>query len=259
MPTINSNVGKTTSKFTPIRNLIVDDPTQLEEEIVQQNQPNVLPPRDHPVRMSPEQYNQMRTYLDSQKQTATTNNGMYFESSEPIIEDDVSDIHPVSQEDMNMMSMFMKPDTKQTSSIDFNTPKLNTLNKNSKNRIEVLLGLKKILVYKEIDDHKIGLRNVRSAQVNRVLQEVGKQQTNLDQIYTLKHMMLAFALDSIDGENISSILGQEDTEELRLEIIKNMDPSVVDELYDIYVKEISSKINAKSNKETAETIEDIKK
>ena len=72
-------------------------------------------------------------------------------------------------------------------------------------------------------------------------------------------MILTFALDSIDGENISSILGQEDTEELRLEIIKNMDPSVVDELYDIYVKEISSKINAKSNQETAETIEDIKK
>lgn len=69
---------------------------------------------------------------------------------------------------------------------------------------------------------KIGLRNVRSAQVNRVLQEVGKQQTNLNQIYTFLYMMLAFALDSIDGENISSILGQEDTEELRLEIIKEI-------------------------------------
>jgi len=270
MPKIQSKIGNTSTTFTPVRNYMVDDPSlQKEQEEFNNNQmeeENILPPKNKMVRITPEQYNNMRSYLKQTyhaKQDENEDDDTHFSSTQSIIEDeDLIDAQPVSQESINMINTFMKPeDTSnvRTSNQNFGGPELKKLNTNKKNKIEVLLGLKKQLAYKEIDGHTIGLRNVRSAQTSRVLQEVSKSKTNLEQVYILKHMMLAFALDSIDGESIHSILDNQDTEEMRLEIISNMEPSVVDALYDMYIKDISDKINAKTPKETEQLGDDLKK
>ncbi len=141
----------------------------------------------------------------------------------------------------------------------------NKISESGKNRIEILLGLRKNIKSTTIDGHKISLKSVESGDVKNIFTRVAeyelKAQENrkyyIEQVIETRNCMLAASLYAIDNELISNLLGDEDTLEMRLSIVENMAEEVVKELYDFYQAEVE--VKPKSQAEAKEVAEDLKK
>jgi hypothetical protein len=262
MSGIESTIGKMPMSVKPVRQLVVDDPTQPS---IQQSQETSLPSIEKWQKISPREYNQMRRQINEQAgiEIPEGQSPLTFSATEPVFDQDSE--HKIIKEDADMLNMFINPneESELAKKIATQAKSKQTLKSNmkqdKKNKIEILLGLRKKTATKEIDGHIITLRNLRSNQTKKILEEIAIQNTGFGRIYTMKHMVVALALDSIDDEAVVNVLGEDDSDELRIEMVSNMDPSIVDELYDMYVKEIGNKISVNSDVEEKEIVEDTKK
>ena len=238
MTKIESKIGKISTKTQPlVKNYVVDDPS-MDQAMDNQNSQSssvVESLSENWRQLSPQEYNQMRKELLERGSITAT---------EDIIPKGAV-ISELTDEDKEILNKISGPVKQKENKV--------------KNKIEILLGLKHKKIYKEIDGHKIGLKNLNSEQTKYILEQVSYLESGVDRIYTTKHMVLALALDSVDGEPISNILKSDDTLENKTEIIRNMDNSVVDELYKAYVLEIQNQISITTKDKAQEVAEEIKK
>jgi hypothetical protein len=135
----------------------------------------------------------------------------------------------------------------------------NVLSKEKKDKIEALLGLKKIRESVEIDGHTIVLQNLCGADMAFALDIVANVSKNyLEQLFDTRHVYLALSLYSIDGEKFSDLLGNDDNFETRLSIVENMTEDALRILHDVFDNKINIKM-PQTEKEAMEVASDIKK
>jgi len=135
------------------------------------------------------------------------------------------------------------------------------LDPEKKNKLEILLGLKRKYGNLEIDDHTITLRNL-SAKESKVLVKsafsMQEENRKVDQLFDIRNYTLAFALYAIDDVKISDILGMNDTMEMRLSMIEEMPEAAISELHEFYEKNIAVR-QPQTEHEAKEVMGDIKK
>lgn len=137
----------------------------------------------------------------------------------------------------------------------------NSLDPDKKNKIEVLLGLKRRYADREVDGHLITLRNLSAKETKAIVGAayvMEKESRKVDSLYDIRDYTLAFSIYAIDGEKISDILGDDDNMETRVSLIEEMPESAILELHSFYESEIAVK-PPKDKREAEEVVEDIKK
>lgn len=134
----------------------------------------------------------------------------------------------------------------------------NKMAPDNKNKIEVLLGLKRKYGEITIDDHKIVLRSLSAKESKFIINSAYDiaNEKPIDKVYNLRHNTLAFSLFSIDGEEISDIIG--DDFDIKLSLIEEMSDEAIAELFKFYEDNIAVKM-PQTEKEAKEVIADIKK
>jgi hypothetical protein len=222
MAIIESALGKVQSQnSSSLRNYVVEDPTLLPEEEPRVN--NQLSPQVQQV------------YQERLKQ--------------------VQKVRELSEDE----KFFMQANEECPVEV-FETKvkaKKEVITESRKQKLELLLGLKKVKKSIVIDEYKIVLQNLSSSDMKCVFDKIADKTTMLDQMYYARQAYLAYSLYSFDGELISDLLGEDDGFEMRLSIIENMSDSVVNELYKFYETEID--FQPKNNEEAKEVVSDIKK
>lgn len=139
--------------------------------------------------------------------------------------------------------------------------KRNSLDPDKKNKIEILLGLKRKYGKIKIDNHVITLRNLSAKESKRLVKsafDLQKEEKHIDQIYDIRNFTLAFAIYAIDDVKISDILGKNDNLEMRVSMIEEMPEDAIIELHKFYESDIASN-QPKNEVEAKEVVEDIKK
>jgi len=139
--------------------------------------------------------------------------------------------------------------------------KRNSLDPDKKNKLEVLLGLKRKYGKVNIDGHIITLRNLsakESKQLVKTAFALQKDQKHVDQIYDVRNFTLAYSIYSIDDIKLSDILGENDNLETRVSMIEEMPEAAIIELHEFYENNIAIK-QPNTEVEAKEVIEDIKK
>lgn len=130
-----------------------------------------------------------------------------------------------------------------------------------KNKLEILIGLKKKIKSIVVEGHTIELKALSGGEIKSVFEFLSKDtnQTNIVQIYNSRHAILAFSLHSIDGELIEDLVGEENNNlETRLAIIENLSDVLVGELHSFYEKEVCVD-RPKNELEIKEALQDLKK
>jgi len=139
--------------------------------------------------------------------------------------------------------------------------KRNSLDPDKKNKLEVLLGLKRKYGKMDIDGHTITLRNLSAKESKQLVKsafDLQKEQKHVDQIYDIRNFTLAFAMYAIDDVKISDILGENDNLEMRVSMIEEMPEAAIVELHEFYENNIAVR-QPQTEMEAKEVIEDIKK
>ena len=135
------------------------------------------------------------------------------------------------------------------------------LEPDKKNKIELLLGLKRKYANVTIDGHEITLRNLTAKESKMLVKTaftMQEENRQVDQLYDIRNYTIAFAIYAIDDVKISDILGENDNMDMRVSLIEEMPESAVSELHASYEEFIAIKA-PKTEAEVKEVIEDIKK
>lgn len=130
-----------------------------------------------------------------------------------------------------------------------------------KNKLEVLIGLKKRFKSINIEGHKIELKALSGGEFKSVFEFLSSKQNdpNVVQVYNSRHAVLAYSIYSIDGEKIEDLVGEEnDNFETRLAIVENLSDELISELHSFYEKEVHVQ-QPQTNEEVKEALKDIKK
>ena len=137
----------------------------------------------------------------------------------------------------------------------------NKISIESKNKIEALLGLRKITKSITIDGIKITLRNLNAHDTKLAFKIIAENAvTNVDLMFYGRNIYLALSLYELNGEKISSLLGEEAGIDvaLRLSLVEEMSEELVKELHTFYEKEIGINI-PQTEKDIKEVNSEIKK
>lgn len=137
----------------------------------------------------------------------------------------------------------------------------NKISPESKNKIEALLGLRKIIKSITIDGIKITLRNLSANDTKLAFKTIADNAvTNIDLMFYGRNVYLALSLYEINGEKVSTLLGEEGGLDapLRLSLVEEMSEEVVKALHNFYEKEIGINI-PQTEKEIREVNSEIKK
>jgi len=120
----------------------------------------------------------------------------------------------------------------------------NTINPESKKKIEALLGLRKIIKSTTIDGITFTLKNLNANCTRIAYKAVAERSaTNVDMMFYSRNVYLALSLHEIDGQPIEEILGEKEIDiDTRLSLIDEMDDNIINELYSFYDKEIKIKL-----------------
>lgn len=250
MSGIESPIGKVTLTGNPTKVITMDDPRELQK---MQKQLPFNPPTQsqEPVQISPEEYIQYKALLEQRMKEGR----LYTAQSTQNVVPEDQKFTPASNDDLELLRTFERPQpgVAPLKSAREMKEKDKRITPEKKNKLEVLMGLKKRVASIEIDGHKITLQNITSLQSNKILSEVAKQTTGLDQVYTTMHMVIGYALKAIDDEELNY-----DDEE-KIKVAGNMAYETLTELYNFYTKEIGTKLSVNSSKAIDEVVEDVKK
>jgi len=135
----------------------------------------------------------------------------------------------------------------------------NVISKNSKNKLEALLGLKTIYATIDIDGVKITLKNLSALDMKNALDKISLlSKTKLQEVFDTRNVFLGLSLYKIDDQLMSDILGENDDIETRLSLIENMSEDAIAILDNFYDTKIKIKLPQKQN-EAEEVISEIKK
>lgn len=132
------------------------------------------------------------------------------------------------------------------------------LNPKAKNRIEILLGLKKKTKDVTIDGVKFTLKSLKHAEYQEVFTSLTKLTEASNIIISLEAQVqsLARSISHIDDMPIGMVLGVDDTESI-VSCLREFETDVIDQLYDVF-KSLKESTEVKA-KEESEVAEDIKK
>lgn len=135
----------------------------------------------------------------------------------------------------------------------------NIITKDSKSKIEALLGLKSVFANTEIDGLKITLKNLTALDMKNAFDKISQiSKTKLQEVFDTRNVFICLSLYKLDDELLTDILGDDDDIDTRLSLVENMSEDVVTILENLYNSKI--KINLpKTNEEAKEVIKEIKK
>jgi len=236
---------------SPIGNVQMSDERQLptykvEDPTIQERLPIEPPVRSStPQKISVEDYNRYKQQIEESKFTARSSDNF----------DVPGERRELSQDDQQFLGFLQKEDSPpDRGQLQNARQKLKqkeaSISPENKSKVEILLGLGKKTTTVVIDDHEIVLQNLTSIQTKKVLNAVaeysaltqGQDTIRFDQIYVTKHMVVGFALKTIDNQSISELLGAGDTDETRETMVAEMESDAVDQLYNAYIESIGKKL-----------------
>jgi len=129
----------------------------------------------------------------------------------------------------------------------------------AKKRIEMLADIGRLHVDHEIEGHVFGLRSLKAKEMKEAVKLVS-QSEDVATAFNMRDSILAFALYQIDGSSVALILG-EDSIDSKLELLEEMEDTVVNSLYKAYAGMLKEKEEAqiKDAADGKEVLEQIKK
>ena len=132
----------------------------------------------------------------------------------------------------------------------------NTINKDSKSRIEAILGVRRKTVTTVIDGVSYTLQSLKLKETREILDRLSAipAMTTISYGLYVKQFFLAYSLVSIDGVDVASIFGGNDIE-TKIEGLEEFDDNLLDLLWEQYQK---NKPQIKTEKEFKEVSEDLK-
>jgi hypothetical protein len=241
MPEIKSPIGNVSMPSGGrLPTFKVEDPT-IQEAPPQERLPIEPPVRSStPQKITAEQYNEYKQRLQESNFTAkSTDNDFDYDAAKK---------QALNSDDEQFLGFLQggEPDRGGLQNARQNAKRKEAaISPGNKKKLEILLGLGRKTTSVVIDDSEIILQNLTSTQTKKVLNAVAELRLEpgkikFDQIYITKHMVIGFALKSIDGQNLSDLLGPDDTDEAREAMVGEMDSDVVNELYNSYIKNIGN-------------------
>lgn len=132
------------------------------------------------------------------------------------------------------------------------------LNPKAKNRVEILLGLKKKTKDVVIDGVKFTLKSLKHAEYQEVFTSLTKLTETSNIVISLEAQVqsLARSISHIDDMPVSMVLGVEDVSDI-VACLREFETDVIDQLYNVF-KSLKESTEVKA-KEESEVAEDIKK
>lgn len=135
------------------------------------------------------------------------------------------------------------------------------LNESAKRRIEMLCGVSRMTKELEIDGNIYALRTLKSKEIRDAVNASVKFDGSVDLSFETRKQFLARSLFQIAGTDINDFLN-DDSFEAKLELLDNLEESIVSRLYAEYNKlsaESQEKYGIKNDTDVKGVIEDLKK
>jgi hypothetical protein len=132
---------------------------------------------------------------------------------------------------------------------------------NSISRLEILSGIGRLTMEKEIGGVNFKLRSLKNRELKEVLHYLTGIESKIDEIFALKNATLAYSIYEIDGKEFWQYCINDSLEE-KIAIIEELDDFVVDELWKFYSKtkeDYGKKFNEDLGKDPKEIHDTIKK
>lgn len=101
------------------------------------------------------------------------------------------------------------------------------------NRLEVLVGIGRMVEEALIDDQVFKIRSLKSKELKEVFKFIATAETNLDQAIMLRNATLARALFEISGVEISNFVNSDSLEDI-VNFIDEFDNNVLTKLWEVY-------------------------
>lgn len=132
------------------------------------------------------------------------------------------------------------------------------LNPKAKNRLEVLLGLKRKTKDVEVEGVQFSLRTLKHSEYQEVFKSLSRLPETTDILVSLEMQVqiLARSITHIDGADIMMVLGVESIDEV-VEYIKEFESDVVEELHKQF--NMLKKETEVNKEEEGEVVENLKK
>lgn len=131
----------------------------------------------------------------------------------------------------------------------------------AKKRIEMLTGIGRLNKDVVLEDRTFSLRTLKAKETKDASMAILKCDTQLEAGFESRRQQVARAIYQIDGREIDLVLGN-DSLEIRLEFIDNLEESVLGKLFDEFAAlktESSNKYSIKTSEDVKEVSEDLKK
>jgi len=137
----------------------------------------------------------------------------------------------------------------------------NQLGEHAKKRTEILTNIGRLTKDVVIDQVSFGLRTLKDREAREATLSIFKCANDADAAYEMRRQTLARSLCHIDNQEVGLALGG-DAFELRLELIDNMEETVVNKLYNAFNElrnEVRTKYGLTTEQQAKEVVEDLKK
>ena len=108
----------------------------------------------------------------------------------------------------------------------------------SVDRMEVLVGIGRLTTELVVDNTKFSIRSLKNRENREVMKLAAKEESKIDELLTIKHATLAFAVSEIEGRPLYYFAG-EDSLIVKLDVIEELDSQLVGRLWDAYEKMIN--------------------
>lgn len=135
------------------------------------------------------------------------------------------------------------------------------LNDGARRRIEMLVGMTRTIREINIEENIFVLQTLRSKEMREAIMAAAEFDGTVQSPFEIRRQLLARSIVQISGVEVAQFVGSNDLEP-KLELIDNLDESLLGRLYDEYVvliKEAKNKFSIKDTGDVQGVIADLKK
>jgi hypothetical protein len=131
----------------------------------------------------------------------------------------------------------------------------------AKRRIEMLLGITKLIRKVDINGNEFILRTLKSKETRNIFMQAAEFTTNMQVAFEVRRQTLAYSIIGISGVTIEEFLDSDDFN-TKLAFVDELDESLSRKLYnewEILNKESKDKYELSSEEDAKEVVQDLKK